>query len=148
MFYCTSLFWVAYKFFQILTMLNAPFLGVVFVSLCMQHLFEDLLYEHRVDLALWAHWHNYERTCAVYKQKCVKDGVKHITIGTAGMDADDRPYLKVEWSLFHRRDDPYGYGRVTVANRSALHWEYFVNSENKVVDDVWLTKTARSDPLV
>ena len=111
----------------------------IFVSLGMQHLFEDLLFKYHIDLALWAHYHSYERTCAVYKQKCVHDGVTHITIGTAGMTENVRPYMKKNWSLFQRKNNSYGYGRVTVANRSALLWEYFVNSENKVVDDVWLT---------
>ena len=89
-----------------------------------------------------AHYHSYERTCAVYKRKCVQDGVTHITIGTAGKEEDIWLFEKKEWSLFYRRDDPYGYGRVMVANRSALHWEYFVNSEDAVVDEVWLTKKA------
>ena len=114
----------------------------LFVSWGMQYLFEDLLYKYHVDLALWAHYHSYERTCAVYKRKCVQDGVTHITIGTAGKEEDIWLFEKKEWSLFYRRDDPYGYGRVMVANRSALHWEYFVNSEDAVVDEVWLTKKA------
>ena len=108
----------------------------------MQHLFEDLLYKYRVDLALWAHYHSYERTCAVYKKECVEDGITHITIGTAGKDEDTEEYMNEKWSIFHRTDDPYGYGRVLVANRSALHWEYFVNSEDSVIDEVWLTKTS------
>jgi hypothetical protein len=129
-------------------MLNACLSGDVFVSLGMQHLFEDLLYKYRVDLAFWAHYHSYERTCAVYKKKCVQDGVTHITIGTAGKSEDTEPYIKEDWSLFQRKDNPYGYGRVMIANRSALHWEYFVNSEDRVVDEVWLKKTAAgSDPL-
>jgi hypothetical protein len=120
--------------------------GDVIVSLGMQYLFEDLLYKYRVDLALWAHYHSYERTCAVYKRKCVDDGITHITVGTAGKSEDGEVYMKEDWSLFHRKDNPYGYGRVTVANRSALHFEYFVNTDDKVDDEVWLTKT--SEPLV
>jgi hypothetical protein len=120
----------------------------VFVSLGMQYLFEDLLYKYRVDIALWAHYHNYERTCAVYKRKCVNNGITHITIGTAGMHENTRPFMQKNWSLFHRKHNPYGYGRVTVANHSALHFEYFVNSENKVIDGVWLTKTTSNDSLV
>ena len=106
----------------------------------MQILLEDLLREYRVDLALWAHYHSYERTCAVYKNFCQKGGTVHIVIGTAGQTEDSEIYLPPYWSLFRRHDNPYGYGRVTIANRSALHWEYFVNSEGRVVDDVWLVK--------
>ncbi|XP_028398473.1 nucleotide pyrophosphatase/phosphodiesterase-like [Dendronephthya gigantea] len=110
------------------------------VALAFQFLFEDLLYHYKVDVAFWAHYHSYERTCAVYKNQCVDDGIVHIVIGTAGKEADWPPYLPPDWSKFRRHIDPYGYGRVTLANRSALHFEYFVNSENKVVDQVWLYK--------
>lgn len=106
----------------------------------MQILLEDLLHEYKVDLALWAHYHSYERTCAVYKNACIKDGTVHIVIGTAGKEADWPPYIPPDWSLSRRHKDPYGYGRVTVANRSVLHWEYFVNSDEKVFDEVWLVK--------
>ena len=114
--------------------------GDFVVSLGIQSLLEDLLHEYKVDLALWAHYHSYEKTCAMYKNECIKGGTMHIVIGTAGKEADLPPYFPVNWSLFRRHVDPYGYGRVTIANRSALHWEYFVNSEGRVVDDVWLVK--------
>ena len=110
------------------------------VALAFQFLFEDLLHHYKVDLAFWAHYHSYERTCAVYKNACTKDGIVHIVIGTAGKEADWPPYLPPNWSKFRRHVDPYGYGRVTLANRSALHFEYFVNSEERVVDEVWLYK--------
>lgn len=76
----------------------------------------------------------------MYKNICLDDGIVHIVIGTAGKLAEDQPYLPPYWSKFHRNVDPYGYGRVTVANRSALHFEYFVNTEKRVVDEVWLHK--------
>ena len=47
--------------------------------------------------------------------------------------------------MFRRKDNPYGDGRVMIANRSTLHWEYFVKSDDKVVNEVWLTKTTASD---
>ena len=112
------------------------------MALGFQFLFEDLLYRHKVDLALWAHYHSYERTCAVYKNICTSDGIVHIVIGTAGAVAESSSYLPPYWSKFRRYIDPYGYGRVTLANRSALHFEYFVNSEEKVVDQVWLYKNS------
>ena len=49
-----------------------------------QEYLEDLLYAHKVDLAVWGHQHEYERTCKMYKNKCVKDGILHIVVGTAG----------------------------------------------------------------
>ena len=110
------------------------------VSLGIQTLLEDLLHEYKVDLAFWAHLHSYERTCAMYKNECIKGGTVHIVIGTAGKDETFTPYIPPDWSKFRRHNDPYGYGRVTIANRSALYFEYFVNSEERVVDNAWLIK--------
>ncbi len=35
---------------------------------------EDLFFKSKVDLAIWGHYHSYERTCQVYKGKCVQEG--------------------------------------------------------------------------
>ena len=41
----------------------------------MQRAFEDLLLEYKVDVALYGHYHSYQRTCKVYKNACVPDGL-------------------------------------------------------------------------
>jgi hypothetical protein len=38
----------------------------------------------QVDLTLYGHYHSYQRTCPVYQNKCVDDGLVHITVGSAG----------------------------------------------------------------
>lgn len=50
---------------------------------------EPLFEKFGVDLALWGHVHNYERTCAILNQTCHTDGkgTIHITAGTAGAGA-------------------------------------------------------------
>ena len=104
----------------------------------MQRLFEDLLYKYKVDIALWAHYHLYERTCKVYKSECVDDGIMHIVVGSGGYLKSPNLYFEKKWSLYHRTE--YGYGRVTVANKSAIHWEWVQNTYNKVMDSLWLFK--------
>ena len=113
------------------------------VALGLQLQLEDIFHTHGVDLALWGHYHSYERTCALHRDDCVDNGTVHITIGTAGYKEDWPPYLPPAWSLYRRHHDPYGYGRVTIANRSSLHLEYFLNSKEDVIDDVWLHKRKR-----
>ena len=62
----------------------------------------------------------------------------HITVGSAGKGKDvDRWYPRV-WSLVRKAE--YGYGRVTVANASALLYEFVENKHNEVTDLVWLHK--------
>ena len=104
----------------------------------MQELFEDLLYNNKVDLALWAHYHSYERTCKVYKGNCTDDGITHIVVGSAGKEKDVDEWMPKAWSVFHIAD--YGYGRISVVNGTHMLYEFVQNSRNKVIDHVWIKK--------
>lgn len=48
-----------------------------------------------MDLALWGHVHNYERTCAIQNRTCqpAGKGTVHLTAGTAGADQTPFPTL-------------------------------------------------------
>ena len=40
--------------------------------------------EYQVDLALWGHYHSYQRTCPVYQEVCTEGATTHIVIGMGG----------------------------------------------------------------
>ncbi|XP_057784787.1 probable inactive purple acid phosphatase 27 isoform X2 [Salvia miltiorrhiza] len=109
---------------------------------------EPLLLQNKVDLVLFGHVHNYERTCGVYNGSCkgmpTKDanGVDtydhsnytapvHAVIGMAGFKLDDFTQNDNSWSL--ARISKFGYIRVN-ATKSELHVE-FVNADSRKVDD-------------
>ena len=92
----------------------------------------------QVDIAFWGHYHSYERTCAVYKEKCVDGGVIHVTVGNAGMSKDIEKWYGKPWSVTTFSD--YGYGRVAVANSTAMLFEVVKNRHGQVADHVWLRK--------
>ena len=107
------------------------------IHLWMQKFLEEMFHRHRVDLAVWGHYHSYERTCAVYKQKCDLTGTVHIVIGSGGYYVDDIVYHQpAPWSL--QVQLKYGYLQVSVANCSALFLEFVGSSENEVKDQVWI----------
>lgn len=108
------------------------------IALNMQRLFEDLLHKYKVDLALWSHYHSYERTCKVYKNQCRDDGIIHIVVGSAGKKIDLDIWFDKPWSMFHQNE--YGYGVVTVANATAMKWEWIQNNKKKSMDSVWIIK--------
>ena len=108
------------------------------VAVNMQRLFEDLLYQYKVDLCLWAHVHSYERTCKLYKNMCTHDGIVHIITGTAGRALDLEPYKKNPWSEF--RSIEYGYGRITIYSSKALKYEFLSSSTMEVVDSYLFEK--------
>ncbi|KAH9313298.1 hypothetical protein KI387_028333, partial [Taxus chinensis] len=75
------------------------------VDIHFRSVIEPLLLSHQVDLALWGHVHNYERTCAVNNSKCLNypmrdhrgfDNYKsseyyapvHVIIGMSGFELD------------------------------------------------------------
>jgi len=113
------------------------------VSLHMQSLFEDLLYENHVDIALWGHYHSYERTCAVYNQTCIADGIVHIITGAAGAELDRADWFVKSWSLNHTNAF-FGLGRiqiqVTQQAFTQLKWQFILNNDDSVFDEMVLTK--------
>ena len=104
------------------------------VSLHMQMALEELFHKYKVNLGLYGHFHSYQRTCKVYKQKCDNsEGMVHIVVGTAGASMDGYPSRDVTWSEFHNTHT-IGYGRVTVVSDSELHWEYISVDDGSVMD--------------
>ncbi len=100
---------------------------------------EDMFYKYRVDMGLWGHYHAYERTCAVYRKQCNPRGTTHITVGTAGYSPlDSAGIYPTTWSRHFEVN--FGYGRVMVANSSALLWEFVRNVDKSVSDSVWIHK--------
>ncbi|EDO41527.1 predicted protein, partial [Nematostella vectensis] len=97
-------------------------IGDYMISIGMRHYFEDLLLQYKVDMAFWAHYHSYERTCQVNNTICQKGAPIHIVVGTAGKELDTEPHWKFSWSEFYM--NAYGYGRVTVHDRHSLLWEW------------------------
>jgi len=105
----------------------------------MQKALEELLVSYDVDVFIGGHYHVYERTCRMFKSKCVADrGMTHFVVGAAGFELDNgEQFDEREWSLYFKPD--FGYGRVTTTNNSLL-WEYVENSDGKVIDSVILYK--------
>ena len=105
---------------------------------------EPLFYKYKVDLNLYAHLHAYERTCAMYQEKCVRDGITHVLIGMAGQDLTLHPYAAKNWSMYH--DEQYGYTTIFV-NRTHLHLNYHHNSDNQIADQFILEKVFQTNEI-
>jgi hypothetical protein len=113
------------------------------VSLHMQSAFEDVLHAYGVDLFVAGHYHAYERTCAVYNQTCRPDGTMHVVCGASGFELDNTDWYPKDWSI--RRLFEFGYGRLrieadTQQQTTALTWQFVLNSNQTVWDEVTLTK--------
>ncbi|GAV76169.1 Metallophos domain-containing protein/Metallophos_C domain-containing protein [Cephalotus follicularis] len=115
---------------------------------------EPLLLQNKVDLALFGHVHNYERTCSVYQSECLamptKDGngtdtydntnyaaPVQVVIGMAGFTLDPSPNTAAAWSLI--RISEFGYARVH-ATVTELLFEFVNANTSKVEDSFRITK--------
>jgi len=113
------------------------------VSIFMQIHLEELLHQYQVDLALWGHYHAYERTCAVYHQECTRDGVVNVIVGTAGFELDNADWYNVTWSLNHVY--AFGYGRITTETDPGLQFtqlkiQFYLNSNDTMFDEKIIVK--------
>ncbi|KAK7263945.1 hypothetical protein RJT34_31544 [Clitoria ternatea] len=115
---------------------------------------EPLLFENKVDLVLFGHVHNYERTCSVLQGKCKamptkdKSGVDtydnrnysapvHAIIGMAGFTLDKFSNHVESWSL--KRISEFGYLRAH-ATRNHLSLEFVISKTKEVKDSFRITK--------
>jgi len=120
----------------------------------MRFYIEPLMVKYRVDLALWAHEHNYERTCPLVNFTCVADGQgpTHVIIGMAGnvaqstyspslpnspAVADSGHHSQPAWSIF--RSGNWGFATINT-NQTHLHLQYIGDNSGQVHDEVYLTK--------
>lgn len=113
------------------------------VALGLQIELEELLVRYNVDLVLAGHYHSYLRTKRIYKDKAnEKLGIYYFTIGSAGYPLDDADLYRKDWVGFV--DHSFGVGRVTIANSSAMHWEFIrtddCNDAGTLVDETWIRK--------
>jgi len=116
------------------------------VGVGMRYEIEELLHEYKVDLVLAGHYHSYLRTCdGLYQSKCENGGPTHICVGSAGASFDSTALYPQKWTDAFIKNE-WGYGRITVANASFLHFEFIragaKNDTNagKVRDDVWIMR--------
>jgi len=107
------------------------------MSLHIQEELEDLMFQYKVDLAIWGHYHSYERTCSVYKQQCLHvKATVHTVIGMAGMDIADKWMPKPQWSIY--RDSIHFGLAIIETNSTHLHFKYTPNETDDPLDEFWI----------
>lgn len=112
---------------------------------------ENLFFYYGVDLNIFAHEHSYERLWPVYDRE-VFNGTNaenpyenpgapvHIISGSAGCQEYIDGFIPspAKWSAFRHSD--YGYGHLTILNKTNIYWEQMSANSGKVVDRMSLVK--------
>lgn len=116
------------------------------VGIARRYQLDDVLRAYKVDLVLSGHYHSYLRTCdGLYNSQCNSPGSPmHITIGSAGAALTEVDTFSNNWT--DKLIVKFGYGRITVANASAMLFE-FVHAgaandteAGEVQDHVWIQR--------
>ncbi|XP_067935187.1 acid phosphatase type 7-like isoform X2 [Watersipora subatra] len=101
---------------------------------------EFLLYKHGVDLAIWAHEHEYERMYPVYNYTVCNGSAEapyknprapvHLITGSAGCVERHTPFrLKPPFVAINNGD--YGYTKLRVLNSTHLYFEQISDDQRK-----------------
>nr|GEV60432.1 probable inactive purple acid phosphatase 1 [Tanacetum cinerariifolium] len=112
---------------------------------------QKLWQKYKVDIAVYGHAHNYERTCPVYENTCMNDeknhyegslnGTIHVVAGGGGADLTPFAPFKTTWSIF--RDYDYGFLKLTAFNHSTLLFEYKKSIDGQVYDSFTISRDYR-----
>ncbi|KAH9602631.1 hypothetical protein KSS87_005116 [Heliosperma pusillum] len=112
---------------------------------------QKLWQKYKVDIAIFGHVHNYERTCPIYQNTCTRkekdhykgslDGTIHIVAGGAGASLTEFSSVHPNWSLF--RDFDYGFVKLTAFDHSNLLFEYKKSRDGKVYDSFRISRDYR-----
>jgi hypothetical protein len=115
---------------------------------------EPLFNQYNVDLAIWGHDHDYERSYPVYQgiPSDTSDGpyinpsdTIHIVAGMAGASLRNGWDPQPSWSAY--REAEFGHVRITVTTDGNLHSEFVVNLDNTVHDEFWIVKNGSMPPI-
>ncbi|PIA57728.1 hypothetical protein AQUCO_00600449v1 [Aquilegia coerulea] len=112
---------------------------------------QRLWQKYKVDLAVYGHVHNYERTCPIYQSICTSqeksnykgplNGTIHVVAGGGGAGLADFTTLQTTWSIF--KDHDFGFIKLTAFDHSNLLFEYKKSSDGKVYDSFTISRDYR-----
>ncbi|XP_027100102.1 probable inactive purple acid phosphatase 1 [Coffea arabica] len=114
---------------------------------------EKLWQKYKVDIAIFGHVHNYERTCPVYENVCTNkerhsykgalNGTIHVVAGGAGASVTDSEFsgIQTAWSIF--KDFDHGFVKLTAFDHSNLLFEYKKSRDGKVYDSFKISRDYR-----
>ncbi|XP_010527966.1 PREDICTED: probable inactive purple acid phosphatase 1 isoform X2 [Tarenaya hassleriana] len=112
---------------------------------------QKLWQKYKVDIAIYGHAHNYERTCPVYQNICTDkeknnytgmlNGTIHIVAGGGGAGLGEFSELQPNWSIY--RDYDYGFVKLTAFDHSNLLLEYKRSKDGQVYDSFSISRDYR-----
>ncbi|XP_009368528.3 probable inactive purple acid phosphatase 27 [Pyrus x bretschneideri] len=140
--------WLIFAAHRVLGYSSAQWQGGAFGEPMGRESLQKLWQKYKVDIALYGHVHNYERTCPIYQNQCVNtekshysgtvNGTIHVVVGGGGSHLSAFGPVQTSWSLF--RDFDFGFVKLTAFNHSSLLFEYKKSKDGKVYDSFTISR--------
>ncbi|CAN6549270.1 unnamed protein product [Malus baccata var. baccata] len=112
---------------------------------------QKLWQKYKVDIGIYGHVHNYERTCPIYQNICTNEekrhykgslnGTIHVAAGGAGASLSPFTSLQTKWSVF--KDLDHGFVKLTAFDHSNLLFEYKKSRDGQVYDSFRISRDYR-----
>ncbi|XP_052198579.1 probable inactive purple acid phosphatase 1 [Diospyros lotus] len=112
---------------------------------------QKLWQKYKVDIAIFGHVHNYERTCPIYQNICTSkeknyykgslNGTIHVVAGGAGASLSEFSDIQSQWSIV--RDFDHGFVKLTAFDHSNLLFEYKKSRDGNVYDSFRISRDYR-----
>lgn len=112
---------------------------------------QKLWQKYKVDIALYGHAHNYERTCPIYQNICTSkeknkykgslNGTIHVVAGGGGASLTEFSSIQTQWSIF--KDVDYGFVKLTAFDHQNMLFEYKKSSDGRVDDSFTISRDYR-----
>ena len=99
---------------------------------------EPLMMQYKVDLVLFGHIHQYQRTCRMVEYKCDARGPVYNVVGTAGA-THQVPFLpKPKWMAV--QSDLFGISKFKALNASHMKVVWYLDLNGTIGDEYWITR--------
>ena len=104
----------------------------------MRHALEPLMVKYKVDLGLFGHIHQYQRTCRMVNHKCDDAGPVYMVVGTAGA-THQVPFLpQAKW--VEKQSDLFGIPKMVAINRTHMNVKWFLDKNGTVGDEFFVVR--------
>ena len=99
---------------------------------------EPLMLQYKVDLVLFGHIHQYQRTCRMVEYNCNSSGPVYNVVGTAGA-THQVPFLpKPKWMKV--QSDLFGISKFKACNRTHMQVIWYLDKNGTIGDEYWITR--------
>ena len=106
----------------------------------MRKVLEPLMLKYKVDLVLFGHIHQYQRTCRMVEYKCNDAGPVYNVVGTAGA-THQVPFLpKPKWMKV--QSDLFGISKFQAVNETHMRVRWYLDVNGTIGDEYWITRYA------